>query len=409
MIYIIDCLDRVELSMEGKMDLRKDVCVIGGGVIGLATAYYLLKAGKTVAILEKAEIGSGASSSCDDMILLQSKKPGIALTLAMESLEMYKGLSSELDKDIGFLSLGGMVIIEDDKQLKIMEDFVKQQISYGLDVEIVDRNILFKKQPHVARYMIASTYSKSDSQVNPLLLMRAFLNKGLKMGMEVFRFTPVENITQKGDHWLVKGENEVNVECDSVVIAAGAWSGQIGKLLHIDIPIKPIKGQIAVTEQIAPIGETNCWTAAYIASKHDPSIMPDRSEYDKKIGLGFAFSRASEGNYLIGSTRENAGFDKTTNFKAISKMLEQTRKYFPIMNQINIIRTMAGFRPGTKDGSPVIGAVDGFPGLFIAAGHEGDGVALSPITGKSVAEMVRGVGEDKRFEQLNLRRFSRAI
>ena len=387
------------------MNLKKDVCVIGGGVIGLATAYYLLKAGKTVAILEKAEVGGGASSSCDDMILLQSKKPGIALTLAMESLEMYRELPAELDTDIGFLSLGGMVLIEDEKQLEIMEDFVKKQISYGLDVEIVGRDTLFKKQPHVAKYMLASTYSASDSQVNPLLLMRAFLHNGLKMGMDVFRYTPVEEINQVGDHWKVRGKEGLTVECDSIVVAAGAWSGHIGELLGIEIPIQPIKGQIAITEQIALIGETNCWTAAYIASKIDPSIMPDRSEYDKEIGLGFAFTRASEGNYLIGSTRENAGFDKTTNFKTIARMLEQTRKYFPIMNQVNIIRTMAGFRPGTRDGNPIIGQVDGFPGLFIAAGHEGDGIALSPITGKSVAEMVCGQGDHKRFDQLNLRRF----
>jgi sarcosine oxidase subunit beta len=390
------------------MNLAKDVCVIGGGVMGLATAYYLLKAGKTVAILEKTEIGGGASSSCDDMILLQSKKPGIALTLAMESLEMYRGLSQELGTDLGFYSHGGMVIIEDEKQLRIMENFVKQQCSFGLDVEIVDKNTLFKKQPHVARYMIASTYSKSDSQVNPLMLMRAFLHNGRNMGMEVFRNTSVQEIVKKGDHWKVTGENNISVECDNVVIAAGAWSGQIGNLLDIDIPISPIKGQLAVTEQIAPIGETNCWTAAYIASKHDPSILGDRSEYDKKIGLGFSFTRAGEGNYLIGSTREKAGFDKATDFKAIGRILEQARKYFPIMNQVNIIRTMAGFRPGTKDGSPIIGEVDGFPGIYIAAGHEGDGIALSPITGKSVAEMICGVGNHKRFEELNLRRFSAA-
>lgn len=388
------------------MNLKKDVCVIGGGVMGLATAYYLLKSGKTVALLEKGEVGNGASSSCDDMILLQSKKPGIVLTLAMESLEMFKGLSDELGADIGFLTLGGMIIIEDEKQLKIMEDFVKKQVSYGLDVEIVGRDVLFKKQPHVARYMIASTYSPTDSQVNPMLLMRAFLRRGIDMGMDLFRYTPVEEISKSGDHWKVMGGNDVSVECDSIVIAAGAWSGQIGQLLGIDIPIRPIKGQIAITEQIAPIGETNCWTAAYIASKHDPSILPYKSEYDREIGLGFSFSRASEGNYLIGSTRENAGFDKTTNFKAISRILEQTRQYFPIMNKVNIIRTIAGFRPGTKDGSPIIGDIDGYPGLFIAAGHEGDGIALSPVTGKIVAEMVCGTGEHKRVEELNLRRFS---
>jgi sarcosine oxidase subunit beta len=254
--------------------------------------------------------------------------------------------------------------------------------------------------------MIASTYSKSDSQVNPLMLMRAFLHNGLNMGMDVFRNTFVQEIMQHGDHWKVKGQNNINVECDNVLIAAGAWSGQIGKLLNIDIPITPIKGQIAVTEQIAPIGETNCWSASYIASKHDPSILTNRNEYDSKIGLGFAFSRAGEGNYFIGSTRENVGFDKTTDFKAIARILEQSRKYFPIMNQVNIIRTMAGFRPGTKDGSPIIGPIDGFPGLFIAAGHEGDGIALSPITAKLVAEMVCGVGDHKRLEELNLRRFS---
>ncbi len=386
------------------MNLKRDVCVIGAGLMGLATAYYLLKYGKTAAILEKGEIGGGASGSCDDMILMQSKKPGIALTLAMESLEMYKELPLELGADIGFLTLGGMVLIEDEKQLKIMEGFVKQQVSYGLDVEIVGRDILFKKQPHLARYMIASTYSATDSQVNPLLFMRALLHKGLNMGMDVFRNTPVQEINQTGDHWKVRGKNGVSVECDSIVIAAGAWSGQIGRLLGIDIPIRPVKGQIAITEQIAPIGETNCWTAAYIATKHDPSIMPDRSDYDKEIGLGFAFSRTGEGNYLIGSTREDAGFDKTTNFKAVSRILEQTRHYFPIMNKVNIIRTIAGFRPGTRDGSPIIGSIDGFPGLFIAAGHEGDGIALSPITGKLTAEIVCGI-EHKRLEELNLRRF----
>lgn len=390
------------------MNLKKDVCVIGGGVIGLATAYYLLKAGKSVVILEKAEVGGGASSSCDDMILLQSKKPGIALTLAIESLDIYRGLSDELGADIGFSSHGGMIIIEDEKQLRIMENFVKQQIACGLDVEIVDKKTLFKKQPHVASYMIASTYSKSDSQVNPLMLMRGFLHNGLNMGLDVFRNTPVSEIAQSGDHWKVTGQNDINVECGNVVIAAGAWSGQIGTLLGIDIPITPVKGQLAVTEQIAPIGETNCWTAAYIASKNDPSILVGRSDYENKIGLGFSFTQTAEGNYLIGSTREHAGFDKTTDFSAIARILEQARKYFPIMNNVNIIRTMAGFRPGTSDGSPIIGAVDGYPGIFIAAGHEGDGIALCPITGKSVAEMVCGVGNHKRFEELNLRRFSAA-
>ena len=389
------------------MDLKKDVCVIGGGVMGLATAYYLCKEGKSTALLEKTEIGAGASGACDDMILMQSKKPGIALTLAMESLEVYRGLTDELGRDIGFETRGGMILIEDEKQLRVMEEFVKKQAAYGLHVDIVDKQTLNKKQPHAAPYMLASTYSATDSQIDPLLLMRAFLLNGKKYGLTALRKAPVDGIERAGDHWKVLAAGgSICVECDSVVIAAGAWSRQIGALIDVDIPIEPLKGQIAITEQIAPLGETNVWSAAYIASKLDSSIMPDRSEYEKTIGLGFAFSQSVSGNYLIGSTREHAGYDKNTSLQAIRTTVRQTCRFFPVMNSINIIRTVAGFRPASADGNPIVGEIDGRSGIYIAAGHEGDGIALSPITGKTVAQMICGSGEHRRFDQLNLRRFA---
>ncbi len=374
--------------------------------MGLTTAYYLCREGKSVAVVEKSEIGSGASGACDDMILLQSKKPGIALTLAMESLEIFHGLCDELEGDLGFETRGGMILIEDEKQLRVMEGFVKQQISYGLKVDIVDRATLRKKQPHVADYMIASTYSATDSQVDPLRLMRALLRSSAKKGMEIFRQTPVVAVEPLGDHWLVRAQNDLSVECDAVVVAAGAWSRQVGELIGINIPIIPLKGQLAITEPIAPIGETNVWSAMYIAAKLDPTIMPDRSEHDKKIGLSFSFTQACTGNYLIGSTRENAGYDKSTDLEAIRKIMNQARGFFPVMNSVSIIRTIAGFRPASADGSPIVGPVDERPGIFVAAGHEGDGVALAPVTGKAVADMICGKGDSLRFGQLNLRRFA---
>jgi sarcosine oxidase subunit beta len=116
---------------------------------------------------------------------------------------------------------------------------------------------------------------------------------------------------------------------------------------------RALKGQIAIKSK-CPIGETNAWSAAYIASKLDASIMPDRSEYDKQIGLGFAFSQSISGNYLIGSTREHAGYDKTTALQAITTTVRQACRFFPIMNSVNIIRTVAGIRPASADGSPIV-------------------------------------------------------
>ncbi|MCP4399959.1 MAG: FAD-binding oxidoreductase, partial [bacterium] len=89
-----------------------DVAVIGGGIIGLSSAYYLLLSGKKVALLEKHHIGSGASGACDDMISLQSKKPGVLLEMAMESLNVHKQLSHDLKVELEFENRGGMILIE---------------------------------------------------------------------------------------------------------------------------------------------------------------------------------------------------------------------------------------------------------------------------------------------------------
>lgn len=386
------------------MNVTADACIIGGGVIGLATAYYLTKQGKTAIVVEANEIGSGASGSCDDMILLQSKKPGIALRLAIEGLEMYRSLVGELGRDIGFETRGGMVLIEDEKQYAVMEKFVQQQIAHGLDVRIVDRTELRKKQPHVSGNIMASTYSPTDSQVDPLRLMRVMLHLSLERGLQVRRASSPVAIEQKAGYWQVVTKQDV-LECGSVVIAAGAWSKQVGGLVGIDIPIEPRRGQLAITEGIPAIGETNVWTAAYIASKLDKSLMPDKGPYAKEVGLGFSFSQSHDGNYLIGSTREAAGYDKKTSERAISIIVQQAQSYFPVLKNVSIIRTISGFRPASTDGNPIIGPVDGKEGLFIAAGHEGDGVALAPITGKAIADMIMG-RYDSRYDELNLRRFA---
>ncbi|TCO71455.1 NAD(P)/FAD-dependent oxidoreductase [Marinisporobacter balticus] len=382
-----------------------DVAVIGGGIIGLSTAYYLAKEGKKVVLIEKNEIGSGASGSCDDMILFQSKKPGILLELAFESLEMYKRLSKELDVDIHFENRGGMILIEDQRHLEVMEEFVQKQRNCGLEVEIIDKKDVLKKQPYIKKGVIASTYSSKDAQVNPLNVMRGFVSSGVSLGLEIKKHVVIKDIKQKKDYWKILFDDGRWIESEKIVNAAGAWASDIGKMIGIDIPIKPKKGQIAVTEQIPRIGETNVWSAEYIVAKLRPELAKNKDDLHNKLGIGFAFSQCSDGNYLIGSTREYVGFDKTTNYEALKIMINQAIKFFPILKHAHIIRSFGGLRPASADGKAIISEVKNRKGFYIAAGHEGDGIALAPITGKLIADMISNRNIYYDMNALSLRRF----
>lgn len=382
-----------------------DVVVIGGGVMGLSTSYYLLKGGKRVLLIEKEQIGAGASGACDDMILLQSKKPGISLQLAFESMEMYRGLSKELEMDVEFETRGGMILIENAQQLAVMEEYVEQQKMYGLEVDIIDKKEVMKRQPHVRDGIIASTYSNRDSQVNPLKVMRGFLKKSNQLGIVVIKGTAIKEISPFKDYWKLTFENGQAVETQCIVNAAGAWTPQIGKMIGIEIPIIPKKGQIAVTEQIPPIGETNVWSAEYIVSKLKPELNKKKNDIYGELGIGFSFTQTTDGNYLIGSTRENAGYDRETNLTALNILVKQAVSFFPIMKNVNIIRSFAGLRPASEDGKPIIGEVESRKGFYIASGHEGDGIALAPITGKLLSDMIRGIHVPYNIEELNIKRF----
>ncbi|WP_069997658.1 NAD(P)/FAD-dependent oxidoreductase [Cellulosilyticum sp. I15G10I2] len=385
---------------------RFDVVVIGGGIIGLAVSYYLLKSGKNVVIIEKNELGSGASCACDEAIFFQSKKPGINLELTIDSLELYKSLSTELSIALEFENRGGMVLIENEKQLKIMEQFVKQQNSFGLKVELLDKKDVLKKQPYVKQDIVASTYCKQDSQINPLKVMRGFISKGKKMGLEIRKTCKIQAINQRKDGWIIILNDQQLIECECIVNAAGAWASDIGDLIGLSIPIVPKRGQIAISEPIPPLGETNVWGAEYIVTKIAPELHKNQDEAFNRLGIGFALSRASTGNYLIGSTREYVGFNKGTTFEAIKIILNEAERFFPILKNVHIIRTLAGLRPASCDGRPIIGEVAGKAGFYIAAGHEGDGIALAPITGKLISDLINGKKIKYNIAELNLKRFN---
>ncbi len=388
------------------MGIVKDVCVIGGGIMGFSSAYYLSKEGKSCVVLEMKDIGNGASAACDDMIMMQAKQIGTNLTFGMEALELFKGLESELQQDIGFGMCGGMVLIDDEITLQKMERFVKRQQALGLDVKIVEGRELFRMQPNVNRRIRASTYCSQDAHIDPLLLLYAYAKNAQRLGTEVVRGATVDGLTQKGGHWEVRSREGHVIEAECVLVAAGAWSQQIGDAIGVPLPVRPRKGHILITEPIPQLSTTHLWSAAYIASKLGENTVSNRDPYEAEIGHGFVFSRSSKGNHLLGGSRQFVGFDKNVDVRVMEVILKYARYYVPKLSSVHIIRAIANFRPATPDGKAIVGAVDGQDGLFVLTGHEGDGISLSPLMGRAMADMICGRPTDRRFEEYNQRRFN---
>jgi sarcosine oxidase subunit beta len=187
-------------------------------------------------------------------------------------------------------------------------------------------------------------------------------------------------------------------ETDTVVNAAGAYAPEIGKLLHLEIPIKPRRGQLLVTEPLPPIVGRGILSATYIAAKFDSA--PPQTDCE-----GISIDQTANGNLLVGSTREFVGFNQATTYQGMKGIAREAVRIIPQLRSRHIIRVFSGLRPYTPDGLPILGRVEGIDGFIMAAGHEGDGIALSPITGKAMAELIDTGDTHVPISEFRLERF----
>jgi len=381
-----------------------EIVIIGGGVIGTSIAYYLSKRGKDVVLVEKDDLASGSSGACDIDIILQSKNPGIHLELAMASAMLYKDLARELDYDIEYKETGGMILIENDEQMKVMKDFVKRQRAIGLDVELLDIKDAIKKQPGISPNLIGATYSPQDAHVNPMKLCEAYAKAAKRLGAEIYLDTPVVDI-KLGDGKVrsvitTRGE----IETERVVNAAGVYAPMVGEMVGLSLPIKPRRGQIIVTERVPKLIYHDVLCAKYIVAKYNPRLLEGSDNPEMRLGVGLSLSQTQDGQILIGATREFVGYNKQNTHEALKTVLKNATRLVPALKSIHAIRSFAGLRPYTPDGLPLLGEVEGVEGFIMAAGHEGDGVALSPITGKMVSDIII---DGKTFRDIELLRPAR--
>ncbi|WP_179137701.1 NAD(P)/FAD-dependent oxidoreductase [Candidatus Entotheonella palauensis] len=360
-----------------------DVVVVGGGVVGTAITYYLAAYGVDVCLLERDDIASGTSSAAASGVSLQTKPPGPKQDLARASLKLLRALATELEADIEFVNDGGMLVAETEEEFDLIQQEAEAAAQAGVDMSVLSAAEARAQQPELARHVVGATFCPDDSTVNPYLLALAFARAASRLGAKIVTGFPVTGLERHGENIASVQTSDGAVATATVVNAAGPWAPILAEMAGAPLPITPRKGELFVTTPGPALLRGTVISASYLLSKALPS-----GQDQNRMTVGLWAGQTRRGNLLIGSTREFSGYDRSNTDDGMRALMAQAVRLIPAAANRHVLRFYAGLRPSTPDGLPIFGRAPGLPGLIYANGHEGDGVALSPITGQLIADLL---------------------
>lgn len=336
-----------------------DIIVVGAGVIGLSIAWTLRKHGLRVQVLERGEPGREASYAAAGMIAVCDPHNDPAIQpLAERSAELYPEFVHEL---------------EDEAQMKI--DLREEGVITYLDptsysaLHPNSRALNASSIAQLEASIVAhdNAYFLPERWVDPRLLCTALVHAFRHRGGDLASGSPVLSIIAEESAMAVKTEH-ATYHAQAVINCCGAWAGQFDKG---DIPTRPVKGQML---SVVPVANPE---------PHHPVLR-----HVVRAPKVYLVPR-SDGRIIVGSTLEEAGFDKQIDSGVIHQLHDAAAAILPAVKEMRIHEAWAGLRPGTPDGRPLIGKTHQ-PGCYVAAGHYRDGILLAPATAEAVEAVING-------------------
>ena len=370
------------------MTVKRDVVIIGGGVNGLATAYNLARRGaKNIVVLEKGYIGSGDTGRCGAGIRQQW---GLEenIVLARESLRIYERLSGELGFNIFFRQGGYLVLILDEQERDVVSRTIPLQNKLGVPTRLLSVPEIVDLVPGInTSGLLGAAFCPTDGMAYPYAVLWGYAEAARRLGAEIKVHTPVTGVKRLSDgtYEVATGKDIYNAPV--IVNVAGARSKDIGAMIGIEIPTKPVRHEIAVTESLKPF--------------LGPMIISPKK--------GFYFSQSLRGEIVggVGDPGEPSSYNTRSSPDFLFRYASALRETLPSLGKARIIRQWAGQYDMSPDHRPILGAVDGHKGYYHACGFSGHGFMLSPVVAKLLAELITTGKTSIPIDALNLARFEK--
>ena len=383
-----------------------DVTVIGGGVIGTSVAYHLVKKGFSVALLEKKDLARGTSSHCDAAALIVDKMPGVDAALGYASIKRFLELKNELSYDFELTQNGSMYVCESDQEMEIASKYAKDMQADGYKIDILEPKELQEYEPFIAKDLKGGIFSKECCGLNPFKLCFAFVDQVNGKGLDLYSYTNVTGIKLNVKHEVEGVETDKGfISTKRIVNCAGVWANEVGRMAGIEIPVKPRKGVILISAASFPFCNQKVQEFGYMISKFS-EFECKRDPDVEKYNVAFTIEPEAGNNVLIGSSRNFSDISFNTEIEIIHAIAKRAIRFYPILKEMNCIRSYAGVRPFMDDHLPLITEVEKVPGYYIATGHEGDGISMAPMTGRLIAELLAGEKPYLDLTPFNYKRLS---
>ncbi|HQR08290.1 MAG TPA: glycine oxidase ThiO [Gemmatales bacterium] len=342
-----------------------DICIVGGGVIGLTLAYLLAKEKVSVTLIDKSDLGQEASWAGAG--ILPAGNPAKARSpigkWRAQAVSFFPCFSAELKSltgiDNGYWQCGGLELRASASQLEEhrLLNLAKVERGEGLMCEIVDAEKLKELEPNLSSTLPGGVYFPGIAQIRNPWHLKALIEACRIKGVNLLPHSPCDSIERVGERITGIRTPSGTFRAEKVVIAAGTWTTGLLANLGWQPAMKPIKGQIVL-------------------------LHPEQKALNHILLVSHQYLvPRQDGRILIGSTEEDVGYDKNTTEEASTKLRSFAARLIPSLADAPIEKQWSGLRPGSSDGRPFLGLVPHYQNLFVAAGHFRAGLQHSIMTG----------------------------
>ncbi|MGW2718682.1 NAD(P)/FAD-dependent oxidoreductase [Streptomyces sp. NPDC001492] len=346
-----------------------DVVIIGGGVMGASAAFHLAEAGVTeVVVIERGDLACGSSGKPIGGVRAQFSDP-LNIELGSRSLRAYENFPHRPGADIRLDTVGYLFLLTTDRQAADFEDGVRAQNALGVPTRMITPHEARRLCPYVSTDgLLAAAYSPTDGHARPVLVVNGYADAAARAGVTFATHTTVTGIDTAGDRVTAVHTDRGSIDCNSVICTAGAWSRRIGDMVGLDLPVRPVRRQLAFTEPLVPPAPRIPFTIDFASS---------------------AYFHNSDDGLLFGlaDPREPDGFDTTWTPEWLELFRDAVRRRAPELAGMRTVGGWAGLYEVTPDHNALIGRSGEVVNFLYATGFSGHGFLQAPAVGEILRDL----------------------